>query len=320
MADVKFYSISIADDGFATFSLVHVLPQKTAVSVNARHDFNDVGYFELDFFDDELCAKLRDTPELLVVWDDFQGFTTGYTFAGKKKKVFGLGLNGLLMREVINDLSQPAAADVETLLYDKISDMKNAGKMLWLTLRQAKGCFTAQVNFYKETCVRADTWVQELLACDNAGYRISADIAHGGFTLEVLPRKESTLIVSESNRNAYDITINYDGKTCMTGGWYKDADGTWHYVQSGDATGVRTRDAVLSANTESDALNEIAASAATEEVSMQTARIKFLEDYNLGDIVRVQTVYGTQQKVVRSVFVSSEGANRIERPEFEEAS
>lgn len=312
--DIRFYSMDLV--------LKHILPNrsknKACLSSNARFDFNGDGYFELDFKDTELQALLTAEPDLLIVWGEFQGFVTGYNFTGKKKKIFGMHLNGLLSHEVVDDLTEPVAADAETLIYDKITEIQSAGRLSWLNLKPVKGIFNKTVEFFKNACVTANKWVQELLALDNAGYKISADLTERKFYFELLSRRESTLIVSESLKNAYDITIDYNSKKTATGGFYKNDTDTWQYVQLSEADGISRRDTILSATNEADARRELEASRSAVTVSALTRRIAFGADYILGDIIRMQTECGMSRKFIKSVLVSSEGASYIESPEFEE--
>lgn len=312
--DIRFYSMD--------FTLRHILPDyassKAAASTNARFDFNGDGYFELDFKDAELQSLVSTEPELLVVWGNFQGFLTGYNFTDEKSRLFGMHLNGLLAREVVDDLVASEATDVETLLYNKIAALQSAGRLSWLTPKTKKGVFNNPISFFKEGCVPANTWVQELLATDNAGYKISADFIAKSFYIEVLSRRENGLIVSESHKNAYSVGIDYNIKPFATGGFYKTDSGEWRYIQLSSTTGVKRRDTVLAANNETDARRELEAARVASTISALTQRIFFGTDYQLGDIVRLQTKHGFAHKAVKSVLVSSEGTSYIENPEFEE--
>ena len=107
-------------------------------------------------------------------------------------------------------------------------------------------------------------------------------------------------------------------KPLANGGFYKNDAGEWQYVQLTETTGTARRDIVLSAANETDARRELEAAKVSSTVSALTQRITFGVDYQLGDIVRLQTEYGTVRKAVKSVLVSTEGASHVESPEFEE--
>lgn len=311
--DIRFYGLD--------FKLRHILPEyaksKVAVSTNARFDFCGDGYFELDFSDAELEALITQEPELFIEWGSFQGFTTGYNFTASTKKLFGLHLNGLLSREVIDDLTEPTAADVETLALNKLAEVQAAGRISWLTLGEATGAFSTAVSFFKDAPTAANTWVQELLAMDGAGYKISADFKDKTLTFKVLRRAENPLIISKSLKNAYDEVIDYNAKSSFNGGYYQDEESEWHYVQlDSSVSGLARRDTVLTATTEADALRELKAAKVSAVISAMTQRIAFGTDYGVGDIIRLRTDYGTVRKVVKSVLVSTEGASHIEKPEF----
>ena len=99
----------------------------------------------------------------------------------------------------------------------------------------------------------------------------------------------------------------------------KDEKGFLHHVTADSGkTGIHKKEIKLSAASKTEAEAELAEAKRTAVSELKTRNIAFGTDYNIGDIVRVQTDYGTVKKVVKSVFISSEGISRIESPTLEE--
>ncbi len=85
-------------------------------------------------------------------------------------------------------------------------------------------------------------------------------------------------------------------------------DTIWVYIGNSAATGAKKWDAVLSGiKTEEEALAEISQLKRIEETETETKSIKYGMEYDLGDIVRVQTEFGefkkTENKRVSSVHI-----------------
>lgn len=300
--DVYFYDFNL--------NLVYILPSfgadKGYISMNAQKDFNDSGSLEIVFIDSKLKSIIKEyQDDLIVIWKGFQGFLTGHQF-DKQCRAMGMSLNGLSHRIVIPKTVTMLNGTVEVLARSAISS--NAP---WLTLGEKKG-FKNVVDYSTDTYLKADTYIPDLLALDNAGYEIYADTTNKKYVFRVLKSCETELILSEDNLNAYDFVENYSNKNIAYGGWYQKeqsdgSDPVWTYITTDETlTGINVIDTVLSSKTESEALQELKSKTAELEIELKTKKVQYGIDYNLGDIVRVQNDGVTTKKKVIGVIMSKE--------------
>ena len=287
MSDIYFYDFD--------FNLLYILPNfgvdRGYISINTKEEFNGSGSVEIVFIDNELKALIRQyRDDLMVVWKDFTGFITSYQF-NKQCRLTGMSLNGLLHRSVIPQTVTELTGDVETLARSALANVP------WLTLGEITG-FTNTVKYSTDNYLTADTYIQELLVKDGAGYNITADFENKNFIFTVLKASENPLVISEGNLNAYNPVETYINKDLAYGGWYKDSEEEWHYINPDGKTGIYKIDTVLSSETEAEALEELSELKSKSELTVETKTLKHGEDYKLGDIVRVQNDGMTVQKKI----------------------
>ena len=318
--DIYFYDFD--------FNLLHILPQHGAVvgysSINATIELNNSGSVELVFYDDDLKSIIQNNPDnIIVIWRDFQGFLTSYKFIEKENRLFGMNLNGLLHRAVIPPLSEKTDT-AENIARTAMSSID------WLTLGEKNGN-TSSVTYETSKYLTADKFIQDLFTLDNSGYRIRADIPNKEFVFEVIPNTENRLVISENNLNAYEFETSYNNKELAFGGWYNekqpdDADGNavdsiWKYVAVDNTkNGIYKIDTVLSAETKTEAINELKKLKSKYEITTKTRNIEHNIDYVLGDVVRVQKDSMTTKKLVSGINMWKE-VSYNEEPilkEFEE--
>lgn len=304
--DIRFYDFD--------FNLLYILPAfcggRGYSSMNARQDFNSSGSLELVFKDDELKRVIEENRDrILVTWKDFQGIVTCYRW-DTEQRITGTHLNGLLKRAVIPQ-AEEMTGDAESMTREAITQ-----NIPWLNLGEIKG-FSNEVTYSTDKYMQADEYIQNLLATDNAGYRITADIRNKQFIFECLKTRENPIVLSEGNLNAHNFEITYMNKELAFGGWYKkeqeaDSEGNkpeavWTYITLDETkTGIYKIDRVLSATTETDAINELKAKKADYEMLLETQGIKCNVDYAIGDIVRVQHDGVTVKRLVSGVSMWSE--------------
>lgn len=304
--DVIFYDFE--------FNVLHILPSYSMevgyTSVNTTIELNNSGSFELLFYDKDLIDLIdayKDT--IFVVWRDFQGFITGYRF-DTNYRLFGMSLNGLLHRIVIPPCNE-VTGTVEALAASALQNID------WLKIEE-KMNFTNEITYHTDTYMPADTYIQDLMALDNAGYSIRADIKNKCLVFECIKPKENELILSENNLNAYELEINYNNKPLAYGGWYKEkqpndeegniVEGIWKYITLDDTkTGIYAIDTVLKAETVTEAQNELKTYKAEYELTAKTRNIYHNEDYCVGDIIRVQKGNKTVKKIVSGINMWNEG-------------
>ena len=302
MSDVRFYDFD--------FNLLYILPAFSAdtgyISVNTKQELNNSGAFEMLFADNELKSIIeKNIDNLIVTWEDFQGFLTSYRW-NNQLRVTGMHLNGLLHRAVMPKTKAELKGDVETLVRSAITN-----NIPWLELEDVIG-FEKEVKYSLDKYQKADEYIQNILKLDNAGYQIKADIKNKKFLFHFIKPKENTLMLSESNLNAYDFDVTYINKELSYGGWYekeqeKDEDGNrpdpiWTYITLDDTkSNIYKIDTVLSSKTETEALNELKSLKSKYEITAKTKNIKYLKDYEIGDVLRVQNNGITSKKIISGI-------------------
>lgn len=303
--DIRFYDFE--------FHLLHILPDfsndRGVISMNTTTEFNGSGSFELVFRDMELKQIIADNRDhLIVCWNGFQGYATGYQWAAGNDRVFGEHLNGLLKRRVIPKTAGALKGTVKTLANNAVETHFD-----WLSVKEGSSSGT-EIEFWKNTYHPGNEWIEDLLDKDGAGYRITADFALGKYWFEVLKSENNPLILSENNLNAYDFQESYDNKDLATGGWFEEKteetkeDGTTETVHvwkrtalNANADGIYRRDVVLSTDNETEAKNMLKAKKTFYSVTSKTRNIQFGTDYRIGDILRVQNGMETVYKKITAV-------------------
>ena len=266
------------------------------------------------FYDEELKKIIEKyTDNIFINCEGFQGFVTGYRWDAVCR-VTGMHLNGLLHRSIIPQMTEEYTGDAETLARQAVSE-----NILWLNLGEVKG-FSKQINYTTEKPLNADKYIQNLLALNTAGYEITADIINKQFVFSCIKPIENTMVLSEGNKNAYNIEETYNNKELAYSGWFQkeqpeDSEGNkpepvWTYITLDDKkTGIHNIICVLNAKNETEALNELKTKKPTYEMLAVTRNIKHNIDYHIGDIVRVQNKGVTVKKIISGVNIWNEHGN-----------
>lgn len=299
--DIRFYDFK--------FNLLYILPPNSGkngyVSCNATHEFNGLGKFEIVFVDEELEEIIKKhKDDLMIVWDSFQGFLTGYQFDDVENTLFGQHLNGLIVRRVIQVNNEILSGDVESVARDLITKYYD-----FLTLGTITG-FSNIVQFAPESYKTGDKIIPALLEKDSAGFLIAADITNKKYVFTILKSSNNDLILSENNLNVYEFSESYDNKTLVTAGWYKqkaeNSEGeiteTWACYNADESKGgIYKKEISLSADSFEKAKTEFAENVPFNEFQYKTKNISFGVDYKLGDVLRCQVGNVTIRKRVTSV-------------------
>lgn len=301
--DIAFYDFD--------FNLLYILPPFSKdtgyESVNAQIDLNDSGSLEIVFHDEELkriIEQKRDT--ILIVWGKFQGFLTSYRW-DTNCRITGMSLNGLLHRNVVQANSEAKTVDDWAKYFIEHSSLNE-----WLTLI---GETELKNELYLSPGIKtADTAMQEMLEMEKAGYRIEMDIVNKKFYFKAIKPKTNNLMISEDNLNAYNMSETYINKELSFGGYYEEEieyDETSYTVAQyatldDNKKGIYKIDCVLSAKSYDEALRELKKKKASYELTCETRDIFCGEDYNPGDVVRVQKNGITVKKQIIGVKLWNE--------------
>lgn len=312
--DIIFYDMAL--------NRLYILPPYSAgdnigyISMNAKKEYNGNGSLELLYFDNELKEIIEShNANIIVSWNGFQGFVTGYQNTDTEHKIYGMHLNGLLHRAVIPSLTETTAS-AEAIARNTIT--KNID---WLTLGEEAG-FSQSVTYETTKYTNADEHIQKLLDLANGGYEIVADFAAKTFTFKVLKPTVTDFMLSENNLNAYNFETVYNNKTLAYGGWYlqkqDSGDGVWTYISlDGTKTGIDKMDTVLTSTTKAEALTELKEYKAEHSIKADTRDILYGIDYALGSVLRLQVGNVTQKKLVKAVSMWQENSYG-EEPELTE--
>lgn len=311
--DITFWSLDFAER--------KILPASSKdngyTSMNAVIEFNGNGSFELVFYDKEIEAFAEAHPEgILISWGKFYGYATDLQFKEKEKKIFGSHLNAILHKAVFPTYNGSG---------DAIKVLTNifATYAPWMTIKDTSQ--TAEITYNSEKYLNGDTFIQNYLATSDMGYEIT--IANKQLYIELLKPKNNPLILSGSNRNVYEMQLDFSLKNNAFGGWYKkteENDGTklddeeWIYISTSDKDGIYVQDVVLNANSPANATEELKQHKINRELLCKTRNVEFKVDYNIGDIVRVQRNGIEQKKQITSVDLWYEGSSYHQEPTLTE--
>lgn len=327
--DIKFYDFN--------FNLLAVLPRSNGNNagytfLNYKPEFLGHGSFEMTYISEKIDRIAEECKDgLFVVLDDFQGYLTGYRFQGDKHKLYGKHLNGLLSRRLIEPQSnsKDTSGNIVQKEFEAYARELIQSKYDFLELGAEKG-FTDKITHETTEYTAGDEFFKTLFEKVGAGYGITADFVQKKLIFNILKKRETTLMLSENNLNAYDFDIAYDNKEIVTHGIYsekqpdtiqKNEDGDRVVIKNpniiktiGDASGgIYKIETWLSSETEAEAQAELKSKKPMFDITASTRRIRWNYDYALGDIVRVQKDGITVMKTITSVSVSVEGS-RIETP------
>ena len=312
------------------FNLLYILPpfSKTIgyTSVNAKKEFIGPGSFEMVFVDNELKKIIEEKrDELLIQWGKFQGYLTGYQWKGNRFSVFGKHLNGLLSWRLIppiktlSDDEEPVSVGIKESMLEMFERLMEPYKDMFCEDMFAfcqTDKFTEVIRYKNEKREQGDKVIENFCKRFNIGYEIVADFNNGALYITFKKPEENSLILSENNLNAYDIVVSYDNKERVTRGYYYetyiqvDVEKTRiKYAENEDAVGLvglRRRDGFLEAQTEHGAAKELSNNKVFNQYTFETKNIKYGEDYELGDIVRVQTGTETVKRKITAVSLWNE--------------
>ncbi len=297
--DIRFYDFQ--------FNLLYILPPSKYTAVNASIQFADTGTIEITFFDSDLKRiVVSHGDDLLMIWNDFQGYITSYMFTETVNKIFGKHLNGLLQRAVI-----PSFEETESRKAGYILNQYVISQIPWLEPQAGLNNIGNAIDAYSvEKYSQADKIVQEITEQAKSGYLIKADIPNKKFIFNYLDRTENNLMLSVGNLNIYEPELKYQNADLAFGGWYEkknDDDTTaWTYISNAAKTGVYKIDVVLSADNEPDAKKELNEHIAEYEINAKTKTLFHSVDYNIGDVIRIQIDGVTEKRLISGVNLWNE--------------
>ena len=219
MKDVVFYDFS-----FNRLAVSHRMQ-----SVNITKKYCGFGSVELHFAvsDTDIIKLLEDNPYLWFTAGEFPAIVTGWKI-DEDVAVFGRTLEWLLTKRGVAAFSK-AESTPETVVREAVQSAEFIALGEPMGLGKAQEYSTASVRvLYDVVC--------DVLNSQNLGFEIVPDFAKKQFVFSVFCGKESPVLVSLSNRNAFDMKYTVEKQDMVTAsGWYRreiEDMGEWDAVQN----------------------------------------------------------------------------------------
>lgn len=341
MEDIRIYAYY--SDPAVPPRLLHI--EHDIISSNWTIEYNAVGTFEAHFpMDSGIVPVVMDNTYLIAVQGDKQAIITGKQVSGDFA-LFGKTPNWLLTRRTTPKFSQRTGSPEELakqIAYEAFypTDPDMAFQRISNVEYVVSANSGMTIDFWRNTQNETEKVVSECLDHANLGHRITLDIKENKWIFEIVQGSQRDLMISDSNRNAYESEFTEDLQDYYTCGWYEtdapkepqettsdpseETDSTiWVFLPGDDPkTGVYCWEGVLSGRTESEAVTDLdQKSAIDQKIQANTRNLTLGQDYQLGDLVKFQFSIGSYQttveKRVTGVNIWYENNNIGEQPVFQ---
>jgi len=297
---------------FYNFNFDLLYAEKGVIQSSWTLYFNKIGTFEAHFpITSNLLKILSENRYLVVREADKTAIVIGYE-AGKDLIVYGRTPNWILTKRIAptqESVSEAAAVICKNLLESTMSDVTN--------FEVAATSTTQNVTIERNSLTTVYDAVSDCLSLADLGHELCFDTKNRKWIFKFLKQETVPLLISESNKNAYDTVINEDILDLANCGYYGD-DG----FISGEETGIYKWEAILNGESEEEASISLTKYKNNGRVTLSSKNISFGVDYKLGDIVRIQITKGsirtTLNKYISGVSIDSKDGVVKESPIFEE--
>ena len=298
--DVRFYS--------SDFSRLGDFPRP--LSVNIQEVYCGYGTAEVHFSlnETDVFDVLENNDFVMFCAEGHWAVVTGWQL-GEDIALYGRTLGWLLTKRVVAPYSysditpEEAAINVVQSAEDFVAtaECSHLGEI---------GSFESEnpCTLYDGVC--------KALKPAGLGFSVETDLAERKLVFRVYEGEMRECILSASMRSACGMEYTVEKQNAASNcGWYKrkitngeSTDTEWVYHDDSKKTGLCKWEALLSGTkTPLEAENEISALVAKEVIDVETLRVKYGQDFNLGDKVRVQYEFGnikrSQIKRVASVNI-----------------
>lgn len=294
--------------------------------------YNDIGTLEAHFpCNSEIVGAIVENiippqnKQLVIVDGNRSAIITGYRLQ-EDFAVYGRTCNWLLSKRItkkFDTMSGTCDALARGFVSEAFSDVDEfiLGDELDIT---------EDTEFSKDTNSLTSDVVKECLKLQNCGHSVDFDTSRKCWIYRGLRGADLSLVLSDAGKNAYNIAFTYDILDVADCGYYeKIVEGdsettsqTTYLTTDGTKIGIYRWEAVLTGNSEAEALSDLKSKKLKDETSLNTRNIKFEVDYNLGDVVRVQFLRGNTRKTVKKRIIGVEILKSMgytdEQPIFEE--
>lgn len=205
--DIRFYDFD--------FNLLHV--ENHFTSTNWKIYYNDVGTFEAHFdLQSDTLPVIMKNEFVIAVQGDKYAIVVGKKL-GDDLAVFGRTCNWLLTKR-INDEFEAADKTVYDLVTEKVSQ---ACSVFPVVIGETVNNTSIMSAKRSDKC-QTFKLVQELLEAEHLGHSLTPDFTNNNWIFQVIKgNTENRLVISTTNRNAYDVTIDSDLLDLCSEGWYE---------------------------------------------------------------------------------------------------
>ncbi len=222
MEDVRLYDFD--------FHLLHI--EHDIFSANWRIFENEPGTFELHFpLESPLSQVLQSAPYLVAVQGNKQAIVTGYQLS-REGVLYGKGLSWLLSRFCLpTDFEKTGEAQAlcRELFQLILEDIPQ------IVFEENTEADFGQVSLSGQAGDSLLSLVENAMEQSGGGHQLLFQPREGRFCFSLTKGRELPLVLSEDNKNAYDMELSHDSSPSFFGGYYSqkvEHKGTWDPTQN----------------------------------------------------------------------------------------
>lgn len=307
------------------FNLLTVMSDVISSSWSLK--YNSVGTYEGHFkLGDRISDILLEHTYLILTEGDNQAVCTG-KIADTELLICGRTLNWLLTKRVIppfktsevfggrycapteiikyvleKTFTAPPQTDENGIYIDGTVDTRK--KVDNFNILPFAECVTLERHFWRNSANTAEEVIADLAYLADLGHRLYFNVAEKSWDFELIESAERELTMSEKNRNLYDVSYTEESEGYASGGWYEDTDDDgeelWRYIGIDDGnSAMMFWETVLSGTGYSEAESALLNKKCEYTVSATASKLKYGQDYNMGDIVYVLVSYGGFERTIK---------------------
>lgn len=327
MTDIRIYDFN--------FNLLCIMSD--IISSSWCIKYNGIGTYEGHFrLNDRISDIILSTPYIIITEGNKQAVCTG-KIAERELLVCGRTVNWLLTKRVMppfktKDIFGNEYQDTKTII-DYILNVTyiappltdENGKFISDTVDERKQTdnfiicpyfYTLPLNrhFWRINANTVNDIIHDLTELMDKGYNLKFNVIDKTWDFEILNGCEKSFIISEQNRNFYNISYTEDIENYALGGWYEnsydssnssaeeatDLSSSWKYIaKDSENTGMTYWESVLSGVGLSEAESSLNSKKRDYTIQGTISKLKYETDYNLGDIVTIYIKFGNFSKKMR---------------------
>lgn len=282
---------------FYNFDFEPICAEPKVKSVSWTLYYNGVGSFEAHFpLSSELTVITAENRYIVVRDGEKSAIITGREVRDELV-LYGRTPNWLLEKRIApktESITAEAGVICNNLVSDAFSDVTG--------FEVTEPPHSEEITVARTDFLTVSDAVITYLSEAELGHKLDFDTRNAVWVFSVIKGQEVPLLISESNKNAYDTTVCEDILDLADSGYYGE-DG---YIE-GENSGIYRWETALSGESEEEAASELKTKCVNSEVLLKLKGLKFGEDYGLGDILKIQINKGkwriTKRKTISGVRI-----------------